>query len=289
MSEVIVGVDESEGAADALRWAVREAELHGWTVTAVMAWGFLDQHHAIVGEGFDPDYGKDDARAALDTIVVAALGADAAGAVERRVACDLPALALLDTSSGSELLVVGARGLGGFRGLLLGSVSQHCLHHVTTPIAIVRAGPDRAAERTERIVVAVDGSETSQRALRWALEEGRLRRAAVAVVHASNPLYLGGYPYSAGSIDPAIFEHASRRVLDSAIAAEDTSGLPVPVEQISRSGGAAAVILEAAEDAELVVMGSRGLGGFKGVLLGSVTTQVSRHARCPVVVVPPGA
>lgn len=289
MSQLIVGVDESDGAAGALRWAVREAELHGWTVTAVMAWGFLDQHHAVVGEAFDPDYSEDDARAALDTIVAAAAIDAAAMPVERRTVCDLPARALVDASGGSELLVVGARGLGGFRGLLLGSVSQHCLHHATTPVAIVRAGPDRVPERTERIVVAVDGSETAQRALRWALDEGRLRRAAVAVVHASHPPYLGGYPYGAGSIDPAIFELASRRVLDGAIASEDASGLPVPVERISRSGAAAAVILEAAEGADLVVMGSRGLGGFKGVLLGSVTTQVTHHARCPLVVVPSGS
>ena len=74
MNQVVVGVDESDGAADALRWAVREAELHGWTVTAVMAWGFLDQHHTIVGERFDPSYGGPDALDALGTIVVTAVG-----------------------------------------------------------------------------------------------------------------------------------------------------------------------------------------------------------------------
>lgn len=289
MSQIIVGVDESVGAAAALRWAVSEGRLHGWAVTAVMAWGFLDQHHTIDGERFDPSYGDDKALDVLHKFVAVALGHDDAAQVACRVVCDLPATALLDASAGSELLAVGARGTGGFRGLLLGSVSQRCLHHATSPVAIVRGDSERDADRTERIVAAVDGSEIAQRALHWALEEGRLRHAHVAVVHAWRAPYVGGHPYTITELDPAIYEKTSRQVLDAAIAAEDTRGLPSPVERISASGGAAAVILDAADGADLIVMGSRGLGGLKGLVLGSVTTQITYHAPCPVVVVPPGS
>ncbi len=286
--EIVVGVDESDGAADALRWALREAECHAATVTAVMAWGLLDQHHATVDEGFDPAYGEDDARDALRTFVRAAVGEEAATAIRARVVCDLPSRALLDAAASGDLLVVGARGLGGFRGLLLGSVSQHCLHHASVPTAIVRANGDRDDSQAERIVVGVDGSEISHHALRWALEEGRARRAGVEVVHAWQVPYVGYFPHTEHRFDPAIYERASRSVLDHAVAAAQSDGLhDVPVRRTSLRSGAAAGIIDLAEDADLVVLGSRGLGAVKGALLGSVTMQVTQHAHCPVVVVPP--
>jgi len=286
MGHITVGVDSSAGAAAALRWAMREAELRGWAITAVLAWDFLDQQRSTVGEPFDPSYGEPDALDALNDIVLATTGAEAAAVISRRVVCDLAVPALLGASSGSDLLILGARGLGGFRGLLLGSVSQQCLHHATCPVAIVRAQAHPGGTM-ERIVVGVDGSDNSQRALRWALDEGRLRQAAVEVVHTWHAPYVDAYPYGVPVFDPEIYEKTAKQVLDTAVDAEDTAGLPVPVERIATLGGAASAIVEAAKGADLVVVGSRGLGGFKGLLLGSVSHQVTHHAPCPVVVVPP--
>lgn len=284
MGEVVVGVDESEGAAQALRWAVDEAQLHGWTVTAVLAWGFLDQHQTIVGERFDPTYDEGDADAALASLVVAAVGEDRAAAVERRAVCDLPAQALLDASADAELLVVGARGLGGFKGLLLGSVSQHCLHHTRIPIAIVRGEHDTA--RDAAVVVGVDGSAAAEQALAWAVEEARLRGASLRAVNAWHMPLVGAYPYGTIGIDPDVFERSAHELVASALASVDTSALAAPPEPVVRNGGAAAVILEAGKGAGLVVMGSRGLGGFAGLLLGSVTLQVAHYAASTVVVIP---
>lgn len=288
MTGIVVGVDGSESAAQALAWAAEEAELHDWPLTALMAWGLLDQHHADVGERFDPHYGKDAALAALDVYIEQALGSSQAAKVERRVVCDLPAPGLLGSATDASLLVVGARGLGGFRGLLLGSVSQHCLHHATRPIAIVRH-TDAPAEgaATERIVVGIDGSDTARHALRWAAEEARLRQAQLEVVHAWHIPYVGGYPYTAAAFDPATFENAARATLDAALDGIDTTGLTQPVVRTLTSGGAASAMLEAAKGAGLVVMGSRGLGGFSSLVLGSVSHQVVHHASCPVVIVPP--
>lgn len=284
MADVVVGVDESEGAAQALRWAVREGDLHGWTVAAVLAWGFLDQHHAIVGEAFDPTYDEHDALAALDRLLADAVGEAATARVERRPVNDLPARALLDVAAGCELLVVGARGLGGFRGLLLGSVSQHVLHHASAPVAVVR-GERAAPAGGGPVVAAVDGSDAGQQALAWAVEEARVRGAPVTVVHAWHQPYLDGYPFGRDTIDEPTYERGSRRLLDEAVARCDPQG--VTIERRSSQGTPAAVILGAASAAEVVVMGSRGLGGFRGMLLGSVTNQVTHHAPCPVVVVPP--
>lgn len=289
MGTIVVGVDGSEGGARALAWASRESQVRRWRLTALMAWTLFEQHRPDDGQSFDPHYGDVDAMAALDTFVVRAVGADAAAGVERRVVCSLAAPALIEAATGASLLVVGARGLGGFRGLLLGSVSQHCLRHAPCPVAVVPQGDSTATPGPdgERIVVGVDGSDSSRRALWWALDEARARRAALDVVHAWHMPYAGGLPFAAApGLDPSLFEGVAREVLDAAIDAEDTNGLAASMRRILACGGPASSILNAAQGATLVVVGSRGLGGFKGLLLGSVSNQVAHHTPCPVVVVP---
>jgi nucleotide-binding universal stress UspA family protein len=287
MGPVVVGVDESDGAARALRFAAREAELHQAPLVAVLAWGFLDQHRAVAGAEFDPHYGEADARAALDGIVAGVLGADAAERVERRTMCDLAARALLEASEGASLLVVGARGLGGFKGLVLGSVSQHVLHHARCPVAIVH-GDDEGARGAgpERVVVGVDGSEASDRALAWALDEGRLRRARVDVVYAWQLPYIDSGPFAGGPLDPSLLEEGARQALDAIVDRALAGAEAVTVERVVVAGPPAAAILDVAAGAAIVVVGRRGRGGFKGLLLGSVSNQVTHHAPCPVVVLP---
>lgn len=276
MTGIVVGVDGSESSAQAFAWALEEAELHGWPVTAVMAWGLLDQHHATVGEPFDPHYGEAEALTVLDGYLERAVGSARAEKVERQVVCDLAAPGLLDRSADASLLVVGARGLGGFRGLMLGSVSQHCLRHTACPIAIVRHNDAPVeGDTVERIVVGIDGSDGASYALRWAVEEARLRKASLGVIYAWNASF---------SIEEAAFA-----TLNGACDGIDTTGLAHPVDRILSRDGAASAILEASRGADLAVMGSRGLGGFSGLLLGSVSHQVATHAICPVVIVPPGS
>jgi nucleotide-binding universal stress UspA family protein len=285
MSGIVVGVDESTGAAHALRWAAREGRLRRLPVTAVLAWGYLDQHHATVDAGFDAGYAEADAVAALDAIVESTLAPSAAELVDRRAVCGLAAAVLLEAAAGADLLVVGARGLGGFRELLVGSVSQHCLHHATVPVAVVRGAVVVEPTGRERIVVGVDGSPAAQHALAWALDEARARRAALEVVHAwSVPPIVSPYAPS-GGIGP-ILEEAAQRIVDDAVSRANVDGLPVPVTCTVRCGGAAGVLLDAGRGADLIVVGSRGRGGFEGLLLGSVTHQVTHHAACPVVVLP---
>jgi nucleotide-binding universal stress UspA family protein len=129
----------------------------------------------------------------------------------------------------------------------------------------------------------VDGSEQSKAALRWALEEARLRGASVRVIHAWTIRYAAGIgvAYVAGTVDQLRDE--SERLLASVIDEVGTEG--VDVERAAVEGGAARVLVEAAEGADLLVVGSRGHGGFAGLLLGSVSQQCAHHAPCPVVIV----
>ncbi len=258
-----------------------------WQVEAVLAWGFLDQHHAVVPERFDPGYSAEDAKQALDSYVEAAVGATAAASVERRVVLDLPAVALLDTAVDAELLVVGARGLGGFRGLLLGSVSQRCLHESTCPVAVIRPDPaDAPATLPPRVVVGVDGSDASRGALRWAVDEAAATAAVLEVVHAWQPPFVGGFPISGTTIDFSVFEDAAHQRLAAMLDEVDESSLTQPIERTVVCTGASSALLDAERMARIVVVGARGLSGFKRWLLGSVSHQVTMHATRPVVVVP---
>lgn len=289
MTGIVVGVDGSEGAASALAWAVAEADLHGWPVTAVLAWGFLNQHHPGGGTEFEPDYDERAAADALDTYLQRALGS-ASEKVGRRVVDDLAVQALLDSATDASLVVLGARGLGGVQQFLLGSVTQRVLHHAPCPVAVIRQEVAVPAPGSSGPVVAgVDGSEGARRALRWAAEEARVRQAPLRAVTAWHLPAAGGEAYVsvATTFDPGVFEDEARQVLDAAVEDVAPGDLAHPVERVVASGGAAAVIVEASHAADLVVVGTRGLGGFKGLLLGSVSSQVAHHAACPVVVVPP--
>jgi len=136
-----------------------------------------------------------------------------------------------------------------------------------------------------RVVVGIDGSKGSDVALEWAIAEAELRRAELRIVHAWHPPYVNASPLSPTAIDPGIVETAARAVLKEAVDAARTSGLPGVEGKLVLASAAHAVIAES-EDADLVVVGARGLGGFAGLLLGSVSSQVVHHSSCPVVVVP---
>jgi nucleotide-binding universal stress UspA family protein len=139
-ARVVVGVDGSRHARAALRWGLQHASATGARVTAVLAWSFLDQRHLPGEESFDPRYDADEAGRVLRTLVDEVrdeLGPDAP-----EVTClpvlDLPARALLDAAQDADLLVVGSRGLGGVRGMLLGSVSQQVVTHAPCPVVVHR-------------------------------------------------------------------------------------------------------------------------------------------------------
>jgi nucleotide-binding universal stress UspA family protein len=133
------------------------------------------------------------------------------------------------------------------------------------------------------IVVGVDGSDQSKAALLWAVEEAGLRGAIVRAVYAWSAPYV---PVPGAVLTEHNLEELrlrGERMLETVTATVDSKG--VEVECISVAGGPAPVLVEAAKDADLLVVGSRGRGGFAGLLLGSVSQQCAHHARCPVVIV----
>ena len=140
--------------------------------------------------------------------------------------------------------------------------------------------------RAARIVVGVDGSDGASAALRWAVEEAALRHAALDAVSAWHIPYAAGSPAIGLVIDPdeeRTYAHEQLEEVIGAIGAHPG----VEINRVVVEGGAARALIEAAAGADLLVVGSRGRGGFKGLLLGSVSQQCIHHASCPVVVVRP--
>ena len=196
-----------------------------------------------------------------------------------------PALGLVDASREADLLVVGARGLGAFRALLLGSVSQHCAHHAQCPVMIVRppTEPEPASERRGRkVVVGIDGSQNADVALIWAVEEAHRLHASLEI--------LGAWPLPAKSAlrssdEQAAMANYAQNSLDHAAKAAAKAWPDVEVMTTLSVEPASWALVEASERADLLVVGCRGLGGVKSMVLGSVSQRCATQAKCPTLIV----
>ena len=249
-----------------------------------MVWDYLNQHHPDGSTRFDPEFDAVKAASALDTYVSKAVGAERAASIDKQLVFDLAARGLLEAAQTATLLVLGARGLGGFKELLVGSVTQRCLREAACPVAVVHDASDESTAEHGRIVVGVDGSKYGQAALKWAAREASLRHAKLRVVHA----------FRAASVDisflpePVSIEQIGhkegRAVLESAVM---SAKLPdsLDVELLPETGSPAKALLEASIDADLIVVGRVGRSLLRGLTFGSVATQISHHSKVPAVLV----
>jgi nucleotide-binding universal stress UspA family protein len=136
------------------------------------------------------------------------------------------------------------------------------------------------------IVVGVDGSDESKEALRWAIHEAHLRQATVRAVHVwTYPLIFAGEYVPADMIDANALREAAKKALDETVAEVAGDTPDAYIERVVEHGAVAHVLVEAAKEADLLVVGSRGHGGFTGALLGSISQQCAHHAPCAVVIV----
>ena len=146
---------------------------------------------------------------------------------------------------------------------------------------------ERSQQADHRIVVGVDGSESARAALAWAIGQAELTGASVdAVIAWHYPVVVGGAPFAPiGVLMDVDFQGAAASVLNIAVSQTVDPDGPVKVSSSVREGNPAKVLLEAADGADLLVVGSRGHGGFAEALLGSVSQHCVQHAPCPVVII----
>lgn len=286
---IIVGVDGSANGREALRFALAEAALRGARLGVVHSWSIPPL--TTTGIGMIPAYGilRDELAGAAAETLETELARAAQGAprveLERHVVQGDAAGALVERAEGADLLVVGSRGHGTVASTVLGSVSRACLHHAPCPVAVVNVA--HHAEHA-RIVVGVDSSPGAERALDWAFAEARLRSAAVHAVCAyEEPFALG----AAGLSSPEVVVELRNALTEDAEAVVERARGSAPPDVVVTGeavhGPAGTVLVDAAEGADLLVVGSRGRGGFKSLLLGSVSQHCASRSGGVVIVVRP--
>lgn len=195
------------------------------------------------------------------------------------------AAVLVERSAGAELLVVGAHAHGALGDLLAGATSRQVAAHAKCPVICVRTG---TADPARRVVVGIDGSASAGRALDFAFDEASRRGWSLRVVHAWDVSIIGfdvdDATYPSGGILDDIREVESR--LSAEVLAGHRARYPdVPVDIQIERGPAARVLVEACRGAGMLVVGSRGRGGFAALVLGSVSHKVLHHAPCSVAIV----
>ncbi len=274
---VVVGVDLSAGAESLLRWADRQAAARDGILYAVTA---VPAAESVLGE-VNIAEAETKAFRALEETVKAALPAERARLVKLRVSTSDPAAALLLQAKHADLLVVGPHGEGGISGLLLGSVTERVVSHATCPVAVVHP---RRHPRTGRIVVGLDGSDCSRRALDWAVRQAAVSDTQIEAITAWEwrPQY--GYSMPLFSAPAEVQEQWAEDLLAREIG-KLTPADAARITTRAEPGNAAAVLAAASADADMIVVGNHGSGTAVRRILGSVSQKVVRHATVPVVVV----
>jgi nucleotide-binding universal stress UspA family protein len=278
---VVVGVDGTPNDDGALRAAIAHARLYRRPLHVLHATGI----------GIVPWTPERLARQQALTLACVDQATALAADVEVTSATEVAdqSAALVEASRRAWLVVMGAGRLGRVGSVVLGATTGKVASHASCPVLVV---PDAwtPTERTE-VVVGVDDSEHSVPAVEWAFAEASARRAVLVALHAwwweePSPLSDSATTDAGWAEDwSAVTE--SRHVLMSEMLAgwrEKYPDVEVRIELVR--GDATAALEEASREAQLLVLGTRGRGGFAGLLLGSVSSRALHHSQCPVVVVP---
>jgi nucleotide-binding universal stress UspA family protein len=284
MDPLLIGVDGSEDSRTALRWAAAAAEALDLPLRAMWAWHYPSDVVLTLGRIDLPDPDRTDEMIAtqLDHLLTDVLGAGASD-VEPAVGRGPAAAALLRAADdGARMIVVGSRGLGGFKGLLLGSVSRQLCEHAPCPVTVVRHAAPDAPVRLRTIVVGTDGSKHAAAAMRCAAELATQSGADLVVANAAGP----GDVVHPRDVDPYVDLDVRRTVVEGWCAPLRELGAEYRIAVVE--GDARTALLDVAADrkADLLVVGSRGHGPVTRLLLGSVATSVVQHSELPVTVVP---
>jgi len=266
---VVAGIDGSAAAETAIRWAVDEAVSRKASLRLV---------HAFVWPEFNVPLGATDLapglRAGADKVVEESVRLarklEPGLEIEGTRYDGFPAPVLLRQSKQADVLAIGSRGLSVTLGALIGSTGLDLAANAHCPVVIVR--PDQSLDAGDHVVIGYDGSSASIAALEFGLDYARRHDLRVRVI-AAKPLY-----------------GAEGRV-DHLDLASELHGRPgwAALEIVEITGHPAEQVLRHSGDARLIVLGSRGRGGFAGMLLGSVSQTVLHHALCPVAVIPTAA
>jgi nucleotide-binding universal stress UspA family protein len=282
---VLVGYDGSPGAHAALDWALAEATLLRAPVHLRYVFEWVSEIGVFV---VVPPYRAGDPRRQAQTIVDEAVAAAAAAHPDLHIEGDVvdgaAARVLFEASRCARMVVLGHTGLGGLSGLLLGSVGVALTAHAHCPVVVVRGY--LPAQSSLPVWVGVDRPAQSEAAIGFAFDAAARRGVPLGAIHGWDPPPVPRRDTAPPlSYHPAVSEAAERHLLDEDLARwrDKYPQVTVMTRVVPVHGGRA--LVDVSRRAQLVVVGSRGMGGFRGPLLGSVSQQLLHHAACPVAVV----
>jgi nucleotide-binding universal stress UspA family protein len=288
---IVVGIDGSAASGNALDWAIEEANRRHTPVHLVHALGldpFVTTAMATRAEP-GPAAGATTEDSDIDDVLTTALARCASIGptltVTTEVASGDPAPRLVELSHQADTIVMGSRGRGGARSALLGSVSLQVSMHAMCPVATVRE-PPRAHSARPRVAVGVDGSAQSERAVEYAFAQASTRGIDLLAMHTWWLEFLNGA--RAVTLSSAQWERVEQEqwvLLSEALSGWRDKYPDVTVHEHVRRAHPVEALVRESEDADLVVVGSRGRGGFTGLMLGSVSHGLLHRAKSPVVVV----
>lgn len=276
---VLIGLDESVCSQEALAWAAADATARQvpLTIASVVELPVLADvrlpAHLL-------DAAQQAARQRVDAAVFRARDMVPGAIVEGRVLTGNPVAELLLVAGGANQVVVGSHGASGFGALLVGSVGSQVAEHASCPAVVVRgsahAGP---------VVVGVDTSERGQAALEYGFAYADRHGRPLVALHVLTPGSFA-YPVTPYPIpeDVAMIRTEAARTIEQSVRTCTEKYPDVPIRTDIVEGRTAQELVEASRTAALLVVGTRGHGGLAGMLLGSVSHAVLRHAHCPVVI-----
>lgn len=283
---IVVGVDGSASALSAVSWAAQESARHKVPLRLVHAYllptgGYSELILAgsEIREAIE-QLGRDK----LEEAVAAARAAAPDVEMTTEVVCCGATALLIEESKAARLVVIGSQGLGTVTGMLVGSTALALAAHGKSPVIVVRgtAVPDGP------VVVGVDGSPTSEAALAFAFETASMREAGLTVVMCWQDLMMANaYGSSRFTVDWEQVGEDERRLLAQRLAGWQEKYPDVRVRSMVLRDRPVRALIRYGAEAQLVVVGSRGHGGFTGMLLGSTSQALVYNAPCPLAVVRP--
>jgi len=282
---ITVGIDGSACAGLALDWAVAEATRRRLPVHIVHAFSYQYPMTSQGGMGFVIEGVRETAEDLCQKAVDGVRTTHPDLSVTREVSTAGAASALVDASRTSHTVAVGARGVSAARGVLLGSVSTQVAAHSHCPVVVIHGGQQAPADNAP-VVVGVDGSALSMNAIAYAFEEASSRGVGVTAVHAWWLDYVEGASASAiWTVDWKAMAQEENALVAESLAGWQEKYPDVAITRHSVQGHPVEALVRQSEEACLVVVGSRGRGGFRGLLLGSVSQGVVHRAQCPVAII----
>ncbi len=285
-NEIVVAVDGSAPSEAAVLWATRESLLHKVPLRLVHVVQAPSVTRSLMPVPVSAEQWQDtrarqiveDAASLVRSTAEAAGGSAEIAGVEIYSSTAIPTL--IELSKSSKMIVVGNRGHGALRRGLLGSVSTGLVYGTYCPVVVIHEGDPPPADAP--VVVGIDGSPDSDLAARIAFAEAANRGVELVALHAWSDVDLIDAP----DVDWDTVALGKVKLLDKRLSGGQQRHPDVTVRRVVVRNQPAIHLADEAEKAQLLVVGSRGRGGFKGLLLGSVSSMLMHHVKIPLIVVP---